>query len=132
MPDYQFESYGISCRNGKILEQGNVADLMRECEWGIHFKNKGDGYGHVIHSWFAVGRPVIYKGSQYHDRLAGKLLEHGVTGLDVEKVGIDQIPSAVKSVDYEVMCKNVRQRFADVVDFEQDAIKVQKFLEELI
>lgn len=135
MSDYKFKCYGITCRDGIIKKQQAIADKMRECKFGIHFKSGGDGYGHVIHGWMAVGRPVIFRGSQYKDKLAGGLLLHNVTGFDIEEMTLREIADKIRDIseeDYQIMCHNVNAHFKLTVDFNQDAKDVKKFLGRLI
>lgn len=135
MSDYVFSSHGASCRDGIVKGDASIARLMKSSWFGIHFKEGGDGYGHVIHQWFAVGRPVLFKGSQYKDKLAGELLRDGITGFDIELHGIEGTASLLKSltsVQYESLCQNVRQVFSQVVNFGKDTKRICEFLARLI
>lgn len=135
LPEFKLESYGISCREGTVIKQEDLADKMRESKFGIHFKWGGDGFGHSIHSWFSVGRPVIYKGSQYLGKLAGELLEDGKTGFDVEKWGMEGVVGKIRSMtiqEHLEMCRNVRKKFEEKVNFEKEAIEIKSFMENLL
>lgn len=132
LPEFEFESYGTSCRDGVIRNQSRLGNMMRESRFGVQFKNHGDGYGHVIHNWFAVGRPVIFKGSQYKGKLAGDLLIDGVTGFDWEKGNTAQRIKDQTDTEYEEMCANVFDTFAEEVNFETEAKEVEEFLLKLI
>ena len=132
LSEYKFESYGISCREGTVQEQEIVAEKMRESLWGFHLKSGGDGYGHVIHTWFATGRPLSYRGSQYAGKLGGQLLEHEVTGLDLDKISLQSVAQKVREYEgngrYAIMCANVYQKFTDIVDFDKEAEGISNFL----
>ena len=108
---------------------------MREIKFGIHLKNKGDGFGHGIHSWFAVGRPVIFRGSQYEGKLAGSLLKHGITGFDIDKISLQETAERIRKLtenEYKIMCENAYKTFKEVVDFNLEAIELAKFFRDLI
>lgn len=132
LPEFTFESYGISCREGTVIRQDDLANKMRASRFGLHFKHGGDGFGHTIHSFFSVGRPVIYKGSQYAGKLAGDLLEDGKTGFDYEKGSVVERIRSQSGEEYQQMCRNVRERFDQVVNFEEEAKQVKLFMENLI
>jgi hypothetical protein len=61
-----------------------VQRAMQASDAAWHLKRWSDGYGHVIHNWFAVGRPVFGFESYYRDQLAGPLWVEGVTSYNVE------------------------------------------------
>lgn len=133
LPEYEFKSYGISNRDG-IIGDG-VADKMRECKFGIHLKNKGDGFGHGIHSWFAIGRPIIFRGSQYKGKLAASLLIHEITGFDLDKVSLQEVAERIRKLtkdEYIAMCDNAFKTFKQVVNFDKEFINIKKFFENLL
>ena len=132
LPELKFESYGISCREGTVQKQIDVASKMKDSKFGVHFKEGGDGYGHTIFNWFAVGRPVIYKGSQYKGKLAGELLVDGKTGFDFEKGNIVQRIQRLTDKRYHKMCMNTYKKFVEKVNFEQEAEDIKQFLKDLI
>lgn len=135
LSDYAIKLHGKLSRDGYVSDTSIVADTMRRSKFGLHLKSAEDGYGHVIHNWFAVGRPVIFRGSQYKNRLAGELLEHNEIGIDVEVTGIDKCVEIIKNMpdeEYYAMCDNVKKRFKEVVNFDDDAEKIKLFLEEVM
>ena len=133
MPEYEFKSYGISNRDDIVVD---VAHKMRESKFGIHLKNKGDGFGHGIHSWFAVGRPVIFRGSQYEGKLAGNLLKHEITGFDIDKISLQEVAERINKLtqeEYATMCNNVYKTFKQVVNFDEEfKEKLKPFFKNLI
>ena len=135
MPEFKFESYGINCRNGIIKEQQEIADKMRECYFGVHLKNHGDGFGHVIFDFFAVGKPVIYRGSQYADKLAGELMVDMVTGIDIDKHSLTDCVKIIKEMSeekYKQMCQNAYNKFKEKVNYNKEELLIRDFLGELI
>ena len=131
MPDYDFESFGGGCRDGSLRYPDAVANCMRTRGWGFHLKSGGDGYGHVIHNWAAVGRPVIFRSSQYKGKLAEVFLTHEVTGVDLDVVNAHQAAKLIPTLNANKLGDNIYQRFKNVVDFDREGKEVQSFLEDL-
>jgi hypothetical protein len=132
---YKTLLYGKFARSGYVETADEIARIMKASKFGLHLKLVGDGYGHIVHNWFAVGRPVIFRGNHYKDRLAGKLLEHGITGIDLDIVGLDGLIDILLNVsddEYLSLCSNVRDRFKTFVDFDNEAKNVGQFLEGIL
>lgn len=130
----RFESYGITCRDGIYHSTNDIANKMQRSLFGYHFKPYGDGYGHIIHNWFAVGRPILVGLDDYKDKLAGELLEDMVTCIDISHRTPDEVAKLVRRVidnDYDRMCTAVKNRFKMRVDFEEDAKRVRSFIENI-
>lgn len=133
--EYVIKLHGKRSRNDYVLSTLEVADIMRRSKFGLHLKSVEDGYGHVIHNWFAVGRPTIFRGSQYKNKLAGELLEHLETGIDIEITGIDKCIEIIKNMpdsEYNTMCDNVKRKFKEIVNFDNDAERIKTFLGEVM
>lgn len=134
LPDFEFKSYGGSCDNGSLGVDRQIAREMQTAGFGFHCKTNGDGYGHVIHNWFAVGKPVITRGSDYVGKLAGDLLEDGKTCFDIERHSLEEIADTIKNMSnyrYKQMCENVRTRFELMVDFDDEFEEIKEFLDKL-
>lgn len=135
LPEFDFKSYGGSCPDGSLGVDRQIAHEMQESMFGFHCKKLGDGYGHVIHNWFAVGKPVIVRGSDYKGKLAGELLTDGETCIDIEKHSYPEIAEMIREWSkpdiYEQKCANVYRRFEKIVDFEAETVKIKEFLENL-
>ena len=133
-PDYDVKAYGISCPDGIISGISELASIMRRSKFGYHNKPYGDGYGHVIHNWFASGRPVLVNMGDYKDKLAGELMEDGKTCIDIDGRSAQQVAGIVRELsdlEYADMTTNVRNKYKEVVDFNKDAGIVREFLERL-
>jgi hypothetical protein len=135
MSEYDVKAYGISCPDGVISGVSEIAAVMRKSKFGFHNKPYGDGYGHVIHNWFASGRPVIVNYSDYKDKLAGELMEEGKTCIFLDGKKPEVIVNTVRDIsdlEYVDMCGEVRRKYKEVVDFNKDAVNVREFLNNLI
>ena len=135
LKDYEFKAYGSTSRDGTVQGDLKIAQLMKDSFFGVHLKSGGDGYGHVIHNWAAVGRPLIYRGSQYKNKLGGRLLEHMVTGLDLDEMNhLDMVQyiNSMTAGTHRQMCEAMHKKFTDTVNFEQEANDIRDFLGRLI
>ena len=135
VPEYFFKSFGAGNRDGTLTYKEDIAGYMQMSKFGWHIKPGGDGFGHIIHNWFAVGKPIITNISDYKDKLAGQLLVDGFTCIDVENKTPEEIAERIKYFSeperYEAMCENVKTTFRNIVNFDREAEQVQGFLENL-
>lgn len=136
LPGWQFTRYGA----GAVPLQGvdTVANTMRNSSFTWHNKPGGDGFGHVIFSTYACGRPAIVWGNQYTNCLASKLFTHGETCIDASELFSSSDSEISKLLQYygeperhKAMCENAYNRFKEVVNFDEDFKKIKKFLERL-
>lgn len=135
IPNWKFKSYGGSCDDGSLSTDRQIAHEMQGATFGFHCKKQGDGFGHVIHNWFAMGKPVITRGSDYAGKLAGDLLVDGVTCFDIEKHSIEEVSSILQNIsneDYKKLCENVYKKFQEVVNFEEEFKLIRTFLANLL
>ncbi len=136
LPDFDWKMHGILGEDGNLDYVRDVAKAIRGSTFIWHTKFGGDGYGFTIHYAYSCGRPIITKGSDYHNKFAGKLLEDGVTCIDLEKrskeSNIRLIRELAKPERHLEMCKEARSRFEAVVDWEKEFKEICKFLENLL
>jgi len=135
MPDWEFKSFGGSCRDGAMNGTKALANKMREANFIFHVKRGGDGMGHAWHNAFAVGRPVITRFSDYKDKLGGLLFEDGVTGIDIENLSTEEVKEKIEyycaPIRYEYLCQEAHRRFEEVVNFDKEFEKIKVFLTNL-
>lgn len=135
MPDWEFKAYGASNPDGGV-DQFTIAEEMADSMFGWHLKTGGDGFGHVIHNWFACGRPPIVRMSQYRGQLAGKLMEDEVTCINIDNLstfeGIAKIEHYSDPKRHETLVKNAHKRFTEIVDYDAEQLAIVKFLQELV
>lgn len=132
---FNMKAYGASCPDGWVNGYQNIYKSMQESDMGYHVKPHGDGMGHVWHSWFMIGRPVITNFSDYADKLGGQLFEHGVTGIDLERGTVEENCRLIRYCMGEnilmKMSENARKRFMEVVNYDKEEEEIRKFLERL-
>ena len=131
-PEYDwkvFGSYGSAPEDeyaaGNLQPCSAVGDAMRASDVAWHTKQWSDGFGHVIHDWFAVGRPVVGYQWYYESQLAGPLWQEGVTSFDLtdkspaESVAI--LDRLYQDPDLRLrMGENAARRFREIVDFDEE------------
>ena len=88
----------------------------------------GDGFGHVIHNWAAIGRPLIGHASHYAGKLAEGLWEDGVTCIDLDRHGVGELPGLLDSLDNVAMGRAIRDRFESLVDYDEEAEQIRALL----
>jgi len=128
----RFRSFGHHCPGGFLTPVAAVAEEMAIAKWAYHDKPTGDGFGHVIHAWAAVGRPLIGHGRFYEGQRAEVFWQDGLTCIDLDKHSIEEVAEIIKSTDkkqHREMCVNIRNIFDEVYDPVQDAKRVAEFLE---
>lgn len=140
--DFDFVVYGaLGSYEGDEFQAGDVswvpdiADLMGEARVGWHTKHWSDGFGHVIHNWFAIGRPVVGYARYYKDKLAGLLWDEGGTSFDIEHLSHPEQFKLLRRLrdddDFHAdMCENAAERFRSTVDWKHEADIIKQLVED--
>jgi len=143
-PDLDWKVYGaygthpedeFACGNQPTTPQ--VAAAMRRTRIAWHSKSWSDGYGHVIHNLFAVGKPIFGRASYYANKLAGPLWQEGITSFDVDRYTIDELLRVLRRLrdddDFHYQMSVASSlRFREVVNFDEDAEKIKKLMEQVL
>lgn len=132
LPEFKFFVHGHDGRDGLIQPTEAVAATMAASGWGYHDKPQGDGFGHVIHYWASVGRPLIGNAKYYNGLFAGHLWEDGVTCIDL-RLGVHAAAEAIRSVSenperHAMMCRAIRARLDNLIDFDQEEREIRSLL----
>lgn len=125
---------------GNVSTTQEVAAQMRSARVGLHLKTWSDGYGHVVHNLFAVGKPVVGTASYYHGssdglpKLASPLFVEGETSFDVQTKSHEEVVALIRrlATDDELhqrMSENAARRFREVVSFDADAEAIRVMIE---
>lgn len=109
-----------------------VSQAMINSSFTWHYKPEGDGYGHVLFSTYACGRPAIIDVNHYRGKLAEKLLVPGVTCINLSGQDLLGLVNTIRSTSLHQMSEAAYHRFKEVVDFNEDERQVRLFLENLI
>ena len=132
LPDFGTRLYGIDCPDGNLHPVGAIADEMARSAFGLHLKPTGDGFGHVIHGWAAVGRPLIGRASYYRGQLAERFWQDTVTAIDLDQRSPQENADLIREVwtdkaRYRAMCKAIRAEF-DRIDWNEEAREIAGLL----
>lgn len=147
-PEARFRHFG-HCNDEDELWGGNaptvpdIAESMRASRVAWHAKRWSDGYGHVLHSWAAVGRPIIGSSGYYTGRndgipkLGGALFVEGETSFDIDTHSEAELSAIVRSLieddDYHrEISANVYRRFREVVNFDVEAAAIRGMLDGIL
>jgi len=117
LPEFFWQAFGHGCPDGVVTGIDKIATYMKMSRWGYHVKPGGDGYGHVLHNWFACGVPLITVPTHYRGTLGEDLLEENVTCITPDTENIRQ---SNYKLPYDFLRNNVIKRFHDVVNFDDE------------
>lgn len=114
-----------------------VAQNMHDARLAYHWKRWSDGYGHVIHNWASIGRPLLTTATYYADKLAAPLFVEGVTSFDLERHTTDEMRAIVQRLAhddsyYQSICEATAARFREVVDFDSEAEAIGSMLADVM
>lgn len=129
---WEFRSFGGQCPDGNMNGAHETASKMREAAFIFHVKPGGDGFGHVIHNAYAVGRPLITRPSHYRGQLAEQLLVPG-TFIDLDRYGRGEVKNILTRLMHdpdalERMGRAAAARFDEVVNYEAEAKEISQWL----
>lgn len=122
--------FGIDGPDGIVKPFARLIEIMSSVGWGWHDKGQGDGFGHVIHSWAAVGRPLIGHASHYEGKMAERFWRDGETCIDLDRHSVAEAVEIVQTIsreDHERMCLAIRAEF-DTIDYEAEAERIRELL----
>lgn len=123
--------HGIDGQWGVVKPFSRLLELMALADWGWHDKHQGDGFGHVIHAWAAVGRPLIGHASHYRGRMAEPFWRDMETCIDLDKHSVSEVVEIVRTITSEKhaeMCRAIRGVFDSLVDYDREAAEIARFL----
>lgn len=136
MPDWDFKLYGASNPDGALTKHQQIAKEMQSSAFGLHLKEGGDGFGHIIHNWFACGIPPIVRKLQYEGKLAGELMIDGETCLFVDNLSPVEVSKKIKRYMepylYEKLRRGAYNAFRSIVNYDSEETRVKEFLYKLI
>jgi hypothetical protein len=132
---YEVKAYGGLCPDGNKTGPIELADSMRQAQFVFHVKAGGDGFGHVIHNAYAVGRPLITRSSHYRGQLAERLLVSG-TFIDLDREGARKVRRIVTGLTADPerlrhMGQRAAERFRELVDYDAEAGAIAEWLQTL-
>lgn len=143
-PEFHWKVYGAygsapidRYAAGNIDRCADVAKAMRQSDIAWHAKKWSDGYGHVLHNWAAIGRPLFGYEEYYRDQLGGPLWVDGVTSFDIGRRTTDEVVQLLRMLaqDGDVhrkMCEAMAARFREIVNFDAEAEAIRALIEGMV
>jgi glycosyltransferase involved in cell wall biosynthesis len=143
-PEFDWKVYGSyggvpedEYAAGNIDVCAKVGDAMRASDVAWHTKQWSDGFGHVIHNWAAVGRPLVGHEWYYRNQLAGPLWQEGVTSFDLTDKSPDEVAGILDRLRNDPglrlrMGEAMAARFREVVDFDQEEQAIRAMFEAVL
>jgi hypothetical protein len=131
LPDHSFASFGHACPDGFLHPVAAVAEEMARASWAYHDKVTGDGFGHVIHNWAAVGRPLIGHARYYRGQRAEALWQDGVTCIDLDRHSVEEAAEIIRTTSLprlSQMCLAIRRILREIYDPSADAHAVAGYI----
>lgn len=133
LPEYEVLVHGHHSPDGRVVPNTRIAKVMASCAFGWQDKPTGDGFGHVIFGWAAVGRPLIGTARFYSGQLAEPLWDDGVTSINLDGLSAHEAARRIREVanDHERWCSMalaMQERAAGLIDFHADAERVRGLL----
>lgn len=132
LPEFTFHEYGIDGASGVVKPIHRLWKRMASSAFGWHDKVQGDGFGHVIHGWAAVGRPIIGHGHHYRGKLAEHFWQHGRTAIDLDVVTVPEAARLIRDIAadpdrHAEMCHAIRAEY-DRIDHAAEAEAIRALL----
>ena len=124
--------YGIDGTDGNLHPVSEIAEAMARSAFALHLKVTGDGFGHVLHNWAAVGRPLVGRGRYYAGQRGERFWQDGVTSIDLDLRTPDESAALIREVwadkaRYRGMCEAIRSEF-DRIDWNEEAREIAGLL----
>lgn len=108
-----------------------IAGVMADSGWGWHDKPHGDGFGHVLHGWAAIGRPLIGHASHYRGKMGEPFWQDGKTCIDLDRHSVAEAAEIVRTIsadEHAKMCRAIRATFDELVDYDAEAERIRELL----
>lgn len=131
--DFTIHVYGHDGRNGLVQPTSQVAYKMADHGFAWHDKPQGDGFGHIIHYWASIGRPLIGTKAYYKNRMAEPLWEDGVTAITLDGKSRERVVQEIRDVAADParhleMCRAIRAKIDELVDFDAEEQLIRQLL----
>lgn len=133
LPDWTWGIHGIDGPDGNVKPIAMTASLMKASGWALHDKRQGDGYGHVLHYWASVGRPLVGHASHYARKNGARYWRDLETCIDLDRRSVPEAAGLMREIAadpdaHDAMCRAIRRELEADVDWEGDAEKVRALL----
>lgn len=134
LPGWSCESYGAATTGGALNPHERIVEEMARSKFIWHVKEGGDGYGHILHNIYAIGRPAIVRSSYYRGQLGERLFSHMENCIDLDRMSLSAAAEFMRDIEtsrYDDMCQAARDRFEEQCDFDAEFVQIRDFMERL-
>lgn len=133
LPEWSFHTHGIDGPDEVLKPISLVANEMARASFGWHDKEHGDGFGHVLHYWAAIGRPLIGHASHYAGKNGHVFWRDLETCIDLDRRSMGEAATLINEIvndppRHEAMCRAIRAVFDANTDWAGDAERVRGLL----
>lgn len=130
---FNFRSYGVGNHDGKIFPKRTYIEKMLDSTF-VFQRKFSEGYGHVVHNAFALGRIMILNPHTYTQGIAAPLLESYSTYIPIgDYLTLWDTLNKYSVNDLRQISQNAHQRFMQVVNFDSEyENNLKPFFENLI
>jgi hypothetical protein len=104
---------------------------MAASSFGWHDKPHGDGFGHILHGWAAIGRPLIGHARHYRGKMGEPFWRDGETCIDLDRHSVAEAAEMVRSMrpaEHLAMSRAIRATFDSLVDYDAEAAAIRALL----
>lgn len=118
---------------GYLAPMSRVAERIAASGWIWQDKRIGDGYGHVLHTAAAMGRPLIGHASHYKGLMGEPLWSDLKTCIDLDRHEPREALRLIRAIAadpewYCEMSQGIADKFAELVDFDAEADRIRAVL----
>jgi hypothetical protein len=129
LPDWTFKEFGAEGKEDYPQTDEDTAQRIRESDIVVHFKQEGDGFGHIVHNVFAMGRVLITKEEYYKGKMAYDLMIDGVTCLFWrDDQSVEWNLARILTSNLERIGLQAHNRFNEVVNYQRESDDIKQWL----
>lgn len=132
-PEFTWLEHGHQGRDGFLSPVERVAQAMDRTGWGWHDKIQGDGFGHTLHQWASMGRPLVGHANHYRGQMGEALWVDGETCIDLDKHSVPEAVEMMREVSRSpvrmgMMSEAIHMKYRSLVDFDQEEVAIRELL----
>lgn len=133
LAEFRVAVHGIDGPDGNVKPITDLAALMAASGWAWHDKAHGDGFGHILHYWAAIGRPLIGHASHYAGKRGAVFWRDLETCIDLDCHPLEEALALIREISadpprHDAMGRAIRAVFDATTDWEADARAVRELL----
>jgi hypothetical protein len=139
--EFEFKIHGCNNPDGSIGDICHEARELVSSKFLIHMKQQGDGYGHNIHRAITCGTPIISSINFYksvynsNDYMTACLIFDQNTFVNYsEGMNTNILANEIKTKidNFPYFYEKCIEKFKMVMNFDEEEIKIKKFIENLV